>query len=183
MIWLVVIGVVVVFALFSIAVYNGLVRARQQTRNAWSQIDVQLKRRYDLVPNLVETAKAYMKHEQQTLEAVVKARQLAINASTVADQSRAENMLTASLRSLFAVSENYPDLKANENMLRLQEELTSTENRIGFARQGYNDSVASYNTRVESFPGNLFAGLGGFKMAEYFELEDRQERDPVKVQF
>ena len=176
-------GVVLVLVFFVIATYNALVKQRQLTRNSWSQIDVQLKRRYDLIPNLVETAKGYMKHERETLEAVIKARQTAIDAGSIADQGRAENMLTASLRQLFAVAENYPDLKANQNMLQVQEELTSTENRIGFARQHYNDSVATYNVKVESFPANLIAGMFGFKMAEYFELEDASERQPVKVQF
>ena len=124
-----------------------------------------------------------MQHEKDTLEAVVKARQMAIDANSVADQAKAENMLTSTLRSLFAVSENYPDLKANQNMLELQEELTSTENRIGFARQHYNDSVATYNTKVESFPTNILAGMFGFQMAEYFEIENAEERKAVKVQF
>ncbi len=176
-------GGVLVLVLMVAGTYNSLVSQRQQTRNAWSQIDVQLKRRYDLVPNLVETAKGYMKHERETLEAVIKARQLAIDASSVADQAKAENMLTSTLRSLFAVSENYPDLKANENMLKLQEELTSTENRIGFSRQHYNDSVSTYNTKVESFPANMIAGMFSFQMAEYFEIEDAEERKAVKVKF
>ena len=124
-----------------------------------------------------------MKHERETLEAVIKARQTAIDASGVAEQGRAENFLTASLRQLFAVSENYPELKANENMMQVQEELTSTENRIGFSRQHYNDSVATYNTKVESFPANMIAGMFSFKMAEYFEIEDAEQREAVKVQF
>jgi LemA protein len=176
-------GVVLVLVFIVVAMYNGLVKLRQYTRNAWSQIDVQLKRRYDLVPNLVDTAKAYMKHEKETLEAVIRARQAAIDAGSVAEQGRAENALTGALRQLFAVAENYPQLKANENMLQIQEELTSTENRIGFARQHYNDSVSNYNIKVESFPTNTLAGMFGFKMAEYFELEDTVAREPVKVQF
>lgn len=163
--------------------YNGLVAQRQRTRNSWSQIDVQLKRRHDLVPNLVESVKGAMAHEHDTLEAVMKARQLAIDAKSVAEQGRAESMLTSSLRSLFAVSESYPVLQANENVLRLQEELTSTENRIGFARQHYNDAVTTYNTRVESFPTNLLAQTFGFRMAEYFEIEDARERAPIAVHF
>lgn len=181
--WLIAGGVVLVFVFIIVGMYNGLVKLRQYTRNAWSQIDVQLKRRYDLIPNLVETAKGYMKHEKETLESVIKARQTAIDAGSVAEQGRAENMLTGALRQLFAVSENYPELKANENMMQVQEELASTENRIGFARQHYNDSVSSYNIKVESFPSNTIAGMFNFKMAEYFEVEDAQEREPVKVQF
>ena len=181
--WLIVGGVLLLLVLWVVGIYNGLVQQRQRTRNAWSQIDVQLKRRYDLIPNLVETAKGYMKHEKETLEAVIKARQTAIDASGIADQARAENFLTQSLRQLFAVSENYPDLKANQNMLQVQEELTSTENRISFARQHYNDSVATYNTKIESFPANVIAGMFQFQMAEYFEIEDATERQAVKVQF
>lgn len=176
-------GVIVLLILIAIGIYNGLVRGRNETKNSWSQIDVQLKRRHDLIPNLVETAKGYMKHERETLEAVIKARQVAVDAKGVAEAARAENMLTGTLRSLFAVAEGYPDLKANQNMLQLQEELTSTENRIGFARQAYNDAVMRYNNRCEQFPGSLFAGAFGFKLAEYFEVEDPVERKAVKVQF
>jgi LemA protein len=179
----VLIGVVVLLIFWAVATYNGLVGARNETKNSWSQIDVQLKRRHDLVPNLVETAKGYMKHEQQTLEAVIRARQIAVDAKTVGEHSRAENQLTQTLRSLFAVAENYPDLKANQNMLQLQEELTSTENRIGFARQNYNDTVMRYNNRIEMFPSSVVAGFSGFKMAEYFEIEDAAERKPVAVKF
>ena len=177
------IGVAVLVLLVFVGIYNGLVSSRNETKNSWSQVDVQLKRRHDLIPNLVETAKGYMKHEQETLEKVIKARQMAVDASTVADQAKAENMLTSTLRSLFAVSENYPDLKANENMLSLQEELTSTENRIGFARQSYNDSVLRYNNKCQQFPSNVIAGLFGFDTAEFFELEDEAQREPVKVSF
>ena len=180
---LVFLGVIVVFIMFLVGIYNSLVTLRNRFKNAFAQIDVQLKRRYDLIPNLVETAKGYMKHEKETLEAVIKARQMAIDASSVADQAKAEKMLTSTLRSLFAVSENYPDLKANQNMLEVQEELTSTENRIGFARQHYNDAVSTYNTKVESFPANVIAGMFNFRMAEYFEIEDAEERKAVKVQF
>jgi LemA protein len=183
MIWLIVLGVVVFLILIFIVIYNGLVAARNETKNSWSQIDVQLKRRHDLIPNLVETAKGYMKHEAQTLEAVVRARQMAVDAKSVGDHARAENALTQSLRSLFAVSENYPDLKANQNMLQLQEELVSTENRIGFARQAYNDAVLRYNTKIEQIPGSLFAGMFGFEQAEFFEVEDPQERKAVAVKF
>ncbi|MCG3198631.1 MAG: LemA family protein [Candidatus Omnitrophica bacterium] len=181
--WIVVLGILVLIALFVAGLYNSLVRLRQQVKNAWSQIDVQLKRRYDLIPNLVETAKGYLKHERETLEAVVKARQMAIDASTVKDQIAAENMLTSTLRSLFAVAEAYPDLKANQNMIALQEELASTENKIGFARQFYNDQVMHYNTRRETFPTVLLAGMFGFGPEEFFEIELEAERAAPKVQF
>jgi len=178
---------VVLFILFVafIAIYNGLVRLRNRVKNAWSQIDVQLKRRHDLIPNLVETVKGYMKHERETLEAVTRARQVAIDASKAGDiaaQIRAENMLSQTLRSLFAVAENYPDLKANQNFLKLQEELTSTENRIAYARQHYNDSVMNYNNKCEMFPSNIVASMFGFKKAEFFEVEEA-ERQPPKVSF
>ncbi len=176
-------GVVVLLVLMFVGIYNGLVSGRNSCKNAWSQVDVQLKRRYDLIPNLVETAKGYLKHERETLEAVIKARQMAIDASSVKDQAKAENMLTSTLRSLFAVSESYPDLKANQNMMALQEELTSTENRIGFSRQNYNDTVLSFNNRVQQFPSNMVAGMFGFKEEDFFELEDQAAKEPVKVQF
>ncbi len=176
-------GVLVLLILITIGIYNGLVSGRNDTKNAWSQIDVQLKRRHDLIPNLVETAKGYLKHERETLEAVIRARQMAVDAKGIGEQIKAENMLTGTLRSLFAVSENYPDLKANQNMMKLQEELTSTENRIGFARQAYNDSVMRYNNKCEQFPGSIIAGMFAFKLAEFFEVENPVERQAVKVQF
>src|SRR3990172_1624904 len=176
-------GFLVVLALVLGVMYNALVRRKQQVKNAWAQIDVQLKRRYDLIPNLVETAKGYIKHERETLEAVVKARQTAIDASTIKDQIAAENMLTSTLRSLFAVAEAYPDLKANQNMLALQEELTSTENKIGFARQFYNDQVMKYNTQRETFPTVLIAGWFHFEPAEFFEVEAPAERQAPQVKF
>jgi LemA protein len=176
-------GVGVVALIFGISLYNGLVGARNECENSWRQIDVQLKRRYDLIPNLVETAKGYLKHERETLEAVVKARQQAIDASGVVDQAQAENFLTSTLRSLFAVTESYPDLKANTNMLELQEEITSTENRIGFARQHYNDATMRYNNKIQQFPGNIVAGMYKFDKRDYFELKDAEQREPVKVQF
>jgi len=179
----IILGILVVLAFALGGMYNALVRSRQQVKNAWAQIDVQLKRRYDLIPNLVETAKGYIRHERETLEAVVKARQMAIDASTVKDQIAAENMLTSTLRSLFAVAEAYPDLKANQNMLQLQEELTSTEDKIGFARQFYNDQVMKYNTQRETFPTVLIAGAFGFGPEEFFEVEFAAERDVPKVQF
>ena len=184
--WIIPLALVVLLVFWVIAAYNGLVRTRNETKNSWAQIDVQLKRRYDLIPNLVETAKGYMAHEKETLEAVIKARQMAVDASKMEDigkQIAAENMLTGTLRSLFAVTENYPDLKANQNMMELQEELTSTENRISFARQHYNDTVMKYNNMCEQFPGSVVAGMFSFKLAEFWEVEDPEERQAVKVQF
>lgn len=166
-----------------IGIYNKLVRFRKRCDNGWAQIDVQLKRRYDLIPNLVETAKGYMKHEQEVLENVTKARQQAIDVSGVKDQAQAENFLTSTLRSLFAVVENYPELKANENMLALQEELVSTENKISFARQHYNDCVMEYNTKTETVPSNIVASMFNFKQREFFELEDEVQREAPKVDF
>ena len=180
---LVLLGIIVVVGLMIVGIYNGLVALRMQVKNAWSQIDVQLKRRYDLIPNLVEVAKGYMAHERGTLEAVIKARQIAVDASNVKDQAAAENQLTQTLRSLFAVVENYPDLKANQNMLALQEELTSTENKIGFARQFYNDTVMRYNTRLQTFPTAIIAGMFNFKAEEFFEVENAEERNAPKVKF
>ena len=180
----IILGIIAVVIVFLIIIFNSLVRLRNAVKNAWSQIDVQLKRRHDLIPNLVETAKGYMKHERETLEAVTKARQQAVNISdSVADQARKENMLSQTLRSLFAVSENYPDLKANQNFLALQEELTSTENKISFARQFYNDSVMTFNNKIQMFPSNVIAGMFAFKEAEFFEVEDEAEREAPKVQF
>lgn len=175
--------VVLGLAFYVVSLYNGLVQLRQQVKNAWSQIDVQLKRRYDLIPNLVETAKGYLKHERETLEAVVKARQMAIDATNIKDQIAAENMLTSTLRSLFAVSENYPDLKANQNMLALQEELASTENKIGFSRQFYNDQVMAYNTSCQMFPNSIIAGMFNFQQEEFFEIDEPVERETPKVSF
>jgi len=166
-----------------IGMYNGLVRLRQQVKNAWSQIDVQLKRRYDLIPNLVETVKGYAAHEKETFERVVNARNAAVSASGVQAQAQAENQLTGALRQLFALSESYPDLKANQNFLALQEELATTENRISFARQHYNDITATYNTRVQSFPTNVMAGMFGFTQQDFFEIEDTAQREAPKVQF
>ena len=181
---LLILVVLIVLGLFYvIGIYNALVRLRQQVKNAWSQIDVQLKRRYDLIPNLVETVKGYAAHEKETLERVVQARNAAVSASGVQAKAQAENMLTGALRQLFALSERYPNLKANENFLALQEELATTENRIAFARQHYNDSVASFNTRIQSFPANLIAGPFGFHDEPYFEMEDAAQREAPKVQF
>ncbi|HZT07916.1 MAG TPA: LemA family protein [Chloroflexota bacterium] len=169
--FLVFVAVVVVIAALVIGAYNSLVRRRMETQNAWSQITVQLKRRYDLIPNLVETVRGYAGHERETLERVVQARNQAIQAQGPAQQASAENVLTGALKSLFAVVEAYPDLKANENFRALQEELTATENRIGFARQHYNDVASQYNGALQSFPTNLVARSLGFNEAEFFHIE------------
>jgi len=173
----------VILAGWIIGIYNGLVRLRNQTENAWSQIDVQLKRRHDLIPNLVETVKGYAGHEKETLENVTRARARAVQADGVEARSRAEADLSGALGRLMLVVEQYPDLKANQNFLALQEELTSTENRIGFSRQHYNDSVMQYNTRIQSFPGNVFAGMFQFLRREFFELQDAAAREAPKVSF
>ena len=183
MLWILVV-IIAVLLIWSVGAYNGLVRLRQRVKNAWSQIDVQLKRRYDLIPNLVETCTGYMKHEREVLENVTRARTQAIEVKGgAAEQAKAENFLTQTLRSLFAVAENYPQLKANENLLQLQEELTSTENRVAFARQHYNDQAMKLNTRTEVFPTNLIAQSFDFKKVEFFEVETPEERQPVKVSF
>jgi len=170
----IVVGAVLILVLLAIGAYNGLVTRRIETQNAWSQIDVQLKRRYDLIPNLVETVKGYASHEKDTFERVVQARNMAMGAKGVAEQAAAENMLSGALKSLFAVAEAYPDLKANQNFLGLQEELTGTENRIGFARQHYNDSVSQYNSALMRFPSNIIAGMFGFRPAEFFQLDSAE---------
>jgi LemA protein len=179
---LIVIGVVVLLLLILAGLYNGLIRKRNRVDSAWSQIDVQLKRRYDLIPNLVETVKGYAAHERQTLQAVTDARANAISAQTPVEHAQAENVLTGALKSLFAVSEAYPDLKANQNFLALQEELTSTEDRIAYARQFYNDSVFTYNTAIQQFPGVLVAGILRFKKRDFFDAPP-EETKPVKVEF
>ncbi len=176
-------GIVGLVIVFVIALYNGLVHKRIRCQEAWSQIDVQLKRRYDLIPNLVETVKGYAAHEKETLERVIQARNQAISAGSVKEQAGAENMLTGALRQLFALSESYPDLKANENFAQLQEELTSTENRISFSRQHYNDSTAVYNTARQTFPSNMVAGMFNFKERDFFELEEPAAREVPKVEF
>jgi LemA protein len=195
---LIVLGILVllvlVAAFWAIGVYNGLVTLRNRFKNAFAQIDVQLKRRYDLIPNLVETAKGYLKHERETLEAVIKARNIALAASQAAaanpaDASAMRNLgaaeggLAGALSRLMVVSEQYPDLKANQNMMQLTEELTSTENKVSFARQSYNDSVMTYNTARETFPAVLLAGTLGFHPAELFKIEDPTERNAPKVSF
>jgi LemA protein len=186
--------IVVILALWVVGIYNGLVTLRNRFKNAFAQIDVQLKRRYDLIPNLVETAKGYLKHERETLEAVIKARNIALAASQTAAANpadanamkglmSAETGLAGALSRLMVVSEQYPDLKANQNMMQLTEELTSTENKIAFARQAYNDSVMTYNTSRETFPNVIFAGMFGFQPAELFKVDDPTERNAPKVSF
>jgi LemA protein len=182
----IIIGViVVVIGILLWANYNGLVRLRNQVKNAWAQIDVQLKRRYDLIPNLVETVKGYMKHERETLEAVTKARNLAQQASSAGagERAKAEGELSSALSRLLAVVERYPDLKANQNFLALQEELTSTENKISFSRQFYNDSVLKYNNQTHMVPSNIVASIFGFKAGEFFEVTLAAEREAPKVSF
>jgi len=179
----VLLGLAVLVGFFLVAIYNRLVRLRVRTQDAWSGIDVQLKRRYDLIPNLVETVKGYAKHERETLEAVIQARQAGINAKTVPEQAQAENMITGALRQLFALSEAYPDLKANTNFSQLQEELASTENKIAFSRQHYNNTVSQYNSALEVFPNNLIAGSFGFSRRDFFEMEDPAQREAPQVTF
>ena len=170
---------------YFVGLYNALVSTRNIVKNAWGQIDVHLKRRHDLIPNLVETVKGYAKHEDETLTGVIEARQQAVSITgdNVTAQAQAENMLSSSLKSLFAVSENYPELKANQNFLQLQEEITSTENKIAYARQFYNDAVMTLNNKVEMFPSNFVASAFSFTAAAYFELEVEEERDVPKVEF
>ena len=180
-VWIV-LAILVLLLLYVIVSYNSLVRVQNHTDDAWSQIDVQLRRRYDLIPNLVNTVKGYAAHERQTFEAVTQARTQGMNAQGVAEQAQAENMITGALKSLFAVAEAYPELKANQNFLALQEELTATEGRISYARQFYNDTVLKLNTKVQTLPTNILAGMFGFKTREYFEADDTS-RGPVTVQF
>ncbi len=175
--------VIVVFLILVIGIYNSLVLLRNRCNNAWAQVDVQLRRRYDLIPNLVETVKGYAKHERETFENVTEARSKAINAGSVKEQGEAENMLTGALKSLFAVVENYPDLKANQNFLMLQEELAGTEGKIAYARQFYNDLVMKFNTKQQVFPSNIIAGMFNFKSRDYFEIEEPEARAPVEVKF
>jgi LemA protein len=181
----VILGVIVIILIIIGGTYNGLVGLRNQVKNSWAQIDVQLKRRYDLIPNLVETVKGYMKHERETLEAVTNARNLAQQgaAAGAGERGKLEGGLTAALSRLLAVAENYPDLKANQNFLALQEELTSTENKISFSRQYYNDSVLRFNNKTQMFPSNIIAGMFGFKAGEFFEVTEAEQREAPKVSF
>ena len=191
---LILLAIIVAFAFYAISVYNGLVTSRNAYKNAFAQIDVQLTRRYDLIPNLVETAKGYMKHERETLEAVIQARNSAVSGLSAAKAnpgdpqamqqlSGAENALTQTLGRLFALSEAYPDLKANQNMMQLSEELTSTENKVAFARQAYNDSVMSYNNARDVFPSSIVANMFSFQPAQLLEIEAPEKREAVKVSF
>jgi LemA protein len=177
------IAVIVVLGLIVIGIYNGLVRKRMEVRAAWSQIDVQLKRRHDLIPNLVETVKGYAGHEKETLQRVIAARGAAVSASGPAQSAAAENMLTGALRQLMALSEAYPDLKANTNFMQLSEELTTTENKISFARQHYNNCVGDYNQAIQVFPAVILAGQLGFKPEVFYELEDRKDKEAPEVKF
>lgn len=170
-------------AILAIMLYNGLVRARNMAQNAWAQIDVQLKRRYDLIPNLIETVKGYAAHERQVLENVTRARSMAAGAQTMDQRIQAENMLSGALRSLFAVAESYPQLQASHNFMQLQQELSDTESKIAFARQFYNDTAMKFNNRIQVFPANLLAGAMGFHFIPYFEASDSRERNAVQVRF
>jgi len=179
----VVVAIIIILLLAGVGIYNGIVTLRNRIDNAWSQIDVQLRKRYDLIPNLVETVKGYAAHERETLEKVIQARALGIDAKSVGDQSKAENMITSTLKSLFAVAEQYPNLKADQHFTKLMEELNGIESNIAYARQFYNDSVLQYNTKIQTFPGNVFAGWYKFTAREYFEITEPEARGPVKVQF
>ena len=174
---------IILAGLYLVSNYNSLVRLRNQVKNAWSQIDVQLKRRHDLIPNLIETVKGYMSHERETLENITNARSQAMKASTVAEKAKAESALSGALGRFNVVVENYPDFKSNQNFLALQEELTSTENKISFARQNYNDQVLRYNNKIEMFPSNIIAGMFNFTKEDFFEIETKEEREVPKVDF
>ena len=184
MVALIIVGVIaVLFIFFVIGIYNALIRLRNQVDNSWSQIDVQLKRRCDLIPNLVETAKGYMEHERGTFEAITQARSQAMGAKTVGEAAKAEGAMGEALSKFMLVVENYPDLKANQNFLAIQEELTSTENKISFARQSYNDQVLYLNNKAQMFPSNIVAGMFNFSKREFFEIENEAEREVPKVSF
>jgi LemA protein len=181
--FLVLLGLVVVLALWLVGVYNGLITLKNRTDEAWSDIDVQLKRRYDLIPNLVTTVKGYATHESQTLEKVIQARNLAMGAQTTADKAQAENALSGTLKSIFALAESYPDLKANQNFIQLMDELKDTEDKIQAARRFYNANVRDFNTKIEVFPNNIVATRMSFKKYDFFEIANGEERQNVKVQF
>lgn len=181
--WLIILAVVILAIILAIiGMYNNLVSLKMRVKNAWAQIDTQLKRRFDLIPNLVETVKGYTAHEQETLEKVIAARNSYASASTVEDKANANNALNATLKNLFALSESYPDLKANQNFMALQTELTGTEDKIAYSRQFYNDTVQMYNTAIMKFPANIIAGMFGYKEEAFFAI-DEVEKEPVKVQF
>ena len=179
----VIIALIVIAIFWVIGMYNGLIRLKNQTQEAWSDIDVQLKRRYDLIPNLVNTVKGYAEHERELFEKVTEARSRAMQAQGPEEKGKAENMLAGTLKSLFAVAENYPNLKANENFAKLQDELSDTENKIQAARRFYNGNVRDFNTKIQSFPTNTIAGMFNFKAYEFFELEQPEAKEPVKVEF
>jgi len=181
-VWII-LAIAVVAVLYVIMLYNALIALRNQVKNAWSQIDVQLKRRHDLIPNLIETVKGYMQHERGTLENITKARSQAMGAETIQDKAKAESALGGAMSKFFLVVENYPDLKANQNFIALQEELSSTENKIAFSRQAYNDQVLFYNNKIQMFPSNIIANGFNFKQEAFFEIEDKAEKAVPKVQF
>ncbi len=178
-----IIAIIVVVVLWLIGVYNGLIRLKNKVEEAWSDIDVQLKRRYDLIPNLVSTVKGYASHEKEVFTKVTEARANAMQAGNVKDKAQAENMLSETLKSLFAVAENYPQLRASENFSKLQDDLTDTENKIQAARRFYNGMARDFNTKIQVFPNNVVAGPFGFKARDYFELGSEEEKEPVKVAF
>ena len=180
---LIVLLVVLGIAVWVVGIYNGLITLRLAVENCWAKIDVELKRRFDLIPNLIETVKGYAAHEKDTLERVIAARNQGLSASTPEEAAKADNALTGALKSLFALAESYPDLKANENFMQLQEELVGTENRISMVRQSYNDSVMTYNTKIQVFPDNIIAGMFNFTTKEFFKVEDAAERVAPKVSF
>jgi LemA protein len=175
--------IVILFVLYAVSLYNSLVGLRNRVKNAWSQIDVQLKRRHDLIPNLIETVKGYMHHERETLETITNARSQAVSAKSIQEKAKAETALSGAIGKFNLVVENYPDLKANQNFLSLQEELTSTENKISFSRQNYNDQVLFYNNKIQMFPSNMVAGMFNFTQETFFELEDKSEKEVPKVSF
>ena len=181
-IW-VIVGVIAVFIFWLVGVYNSLIRTKNHVNEAWSDIDVQLKRRYNLIPNLMETVKGYAKHEREVFENVTKARASAMGAQTVDEHGKAENMLSGALKSLFAVAENYPQLKASDNFAKLQDELSDTENKIQSSRRFYNGNVRDFNTKLQVFPTNMIANMLGFKERDFFEIEDAKEKENVKVEF
>ncbi len=179
----IILGAIAVIILWLIGVYNGLIRLKNRVQEAWSDIDVQLKRRYDLIPNLVETVKGYATHERELLENVTKARSQAMQATGPEQKGQAENMLSGALKSLFAVAENYPDLKASQNFAKLQDELSDTENKIQAARRFYNGNVRDFNTKIQVFPNNIISGMLNFKKRDFFEIDEPKEKDAVKVKF
>lgn len=180
---IVVLGIIAAVVFFVISMYNSLIQLRNQVKNAWAQIDVQLKRRHDLIPNLLETVKGYMNHERETLQNITNARANAMSAVSVTDKAKAEGQLTDAMTKFNIAVENYPDLKANQNFLALQEELSSTENKISFSRQNYNDQVLHYNNKIEMFPSNILANMFSFAKEAFFEVEDKSERAVPKVSF